>query len=145
MNEWQQPTSDEKLLAGLSHLLGFWIALIIWVFQRDSRYVRFQAMQSIAFSVLLWALGLVVGLVFSFLFFFIAIVMGAIIAAAVETGDPSGWITIPILLPAFAALIFIPLGLIAWVPRLIATVQTIQGKDFRYPWLSGLVERFLAN
>lgn len=145
MTDRSQPTPNEKLLAGLSHLLGFWIALLVWIFQRESRYVRFQAMQSIAYSALIWLLGMVVGLLFVLPIFGGVFAMTAAMAAGMDSGDPSGWIALPLLLPTLFFAISIALGLIVWLPRLIATIQTLQGKNFRYPWLSDLVERFLAN
>ncbi|HZW03241.1 MAG TPA: hypothetical protein VFF68_04905, partial [Anaerolineaceae bacterium] len=55
------------------------------------------------------------------------------------------WLLLPMMMPLIAATIFVPLALITWAPRLIAVVQTLQGKNFRYPWLAGQVERFEGN
>jgi len=48
---------------------------------------------------------------------------------------------VPILIPC----IIFPLMAIIFVARLIATIQTFQGKDFHYPWLGTLIERSLAH
>jgi uncharacterized membrane protein len=36
----------------------------------------------------------------------------------------------------------VPVIGIIFLARLIATIQTFQGKDFHYPWLGRLVEQF---
>jgi uncharacterized membrane protein len=48
---------------------------------------------------------------------------------------------VPFLIPC----IIIPLIGIIFVARLIATIQTFQGKDFHYPWLGSFVERSLEH
>jgi hypothetical protein len=45
---------------------------------------------------------------------------------------------VPLLIPC----ILIPVVGIIFVARLIATIQTFQGKDFHYPWLGSLIERY---
>jgi uncharacterized membrane protein len=45
-------SSDERTLAGLSHMFGFIVALVVLaVGQSKSRFVRFQAVQAILFSL----------------------------------------------------------------------------------------------
>jgi uncharacterized Tic20 family protein len=142
-----EPSSDDRLLAGLAHLFGLWVALIIWFLQKDkSPYVKFQALQSVAYSLLLMALSLLAaGL---YLAFMLAGVFGGLLvaAAATETGGGEAWLSgFMFLLPALVWMIFIPLGLLSWIPRLVAAVQTLMGNPFRYPWLGWLVEKFLKN
>lgn len=46
------PSSDERLMATLAHSLGLLVDLIIWATQKDkSRFVRFQAMQAVAYDL----------------------------------------------------------------------------------------------
>jgi uncharacterized membrane protein len=45
---------------------------------------------------------------------------------------------IPLLIPC----IMVPVIGIIFLARLIATIQTFQGKDFHYPWLGRLVEQY---
>jgi uncharacterized Tic20 family protein len=52
-----EPTSDEKTMASLAHVLqiiGSWIApLIIYFIKRDSKFVSFHAMQALLWQVVL--------------------------------------------------------------------------------------------
>jgi uncharacterized membrane protein len=48
---------------------------------------------------------------------------------------------VPFLFPC----IIIPLVVIIFVARLIATIQTFLGNDFHYPWLGNLIERSLSQ
>jgi uncharacterized membrane protein len=49
---------DPKIAAMLSYLVGWVTGLIFYVIERDNRYVRFHAMQSIIGLGGLWAIGL---------------------------------------------------------------------------------------
>jgi uncharacterized Tic20 family protein len=141
-------TSDESLLAAISHLFGWLVALIVWATQKDkSPYVRFQALQALAFD-------LVTGLVVSiFVGCMLVLTIGVLgvgigdIAIFGSQGNPTAepvrsvvalMAAVPLLVPC----IIIPLAAIILIARLIATFQTLQGKDFHYPWLGTLVERY---
>lgn len=142
------PTSDESLMAAISHFFGFLVALIVWVTQKDkSRFVRFQAIQAMAFDLIVTiAVFLVVGCMMAFIFGVLAFGIGDI-AIFGNLGNPTAepfrtlialMTAVPLLIPC----IFIPMVGIIFVTRLIATIQTFQGKDFHYPWLGALVERY---
>jgi hypothetical protein len=47
--------------------------------------------------------------------------------------------TLPVMLPC---VILVFAGVVMGF-RLVAAIQTFQGKDFRYPWIGGQVDRFL--
>jgi uncharacterized Tic20 family protein len=142
------PTSDESLLAAISHFFGLLVALIVWATQKDkSRYVRFQAVQAMAFDlvvsvIVLLAVGCMIVLIFGVL----ALGIGdfALIGSQSNpTVEPfrvliSMMTAIPLLIPC----IMVPVIGIIFLARLIATIQTFQGKDFHYPWLGRLVEQF---
>lgn len=61
--------SDEKsalglspsLTAALAYVLGFISGLIIFVLEKENRFVRFHAMQSILLSVSFFVLGIIAG------------------------------------------------------------------------------------
>ena len=145
------PTSDEKILAALSHLLGPAIALIIWVTQKDkSPFVRFQAAQAMAFDLTLVLFG-VLAVGGAMLFVFCSSIIGVIAAAAAPTpnGDSSSPLALLFLLPAMMPLcigpliIIFALGMVA--ARFFAAISVFQGDNFHYPWLGKRVERFLAK
>jgi uncharacterized Tic20 family protein len=142
------PTSDESLLAAISHFFGLLVALIVWATQKDkSHYVRFQAIQAMAFDLLITvAVFLIVGCMMVFIFGVLALGISDI-AVFGNQGNPTAepfrtlialMAAVPILIPC----IIIPFTGIIFVARLIATIQTFQGKDFHYPWLGSMVERY---
>ncbi len=138
------PTSDERLMAALSHFFGLIVALIVWATQKDkSRFVRFQSLQAVAFDVLfmlLWALF------FGCYFAFMAVSMVAMMVLGVSaTSDPSSleWLFLfPSLFPLMMVCV-VPFFFLFFLARIIAAAQTLQGKDFRYPWLAERVEKFM--
>jgi uncharacterized Tic20 family protein len=145
------PTSDERILAAISHFFGFLVALIVWATQKDkSRFVRFQSIQSMVFDLLITIIIFVtIGCLMVMIFGGVALGIGgtALIASQNNpTAEPTGiFIALMTAVPFLIPCIVIPLMGIIFVARLIATIQTFQGKDFHYPWLGSLVERSLAN
>jgi uncharacterized Tic20 family protein len=147
----QLPTSDERLIAALSHFLGFIIALIVWATQKDkSRFVRFQAIQAMAFDLIVSVITFIfVGCLMVLVFGLLALGVGNI-AVLSNQSNPSVepfriLISLMAALPFLIPCIIIPLVVIIFVARLIATIQTFQGKDFHYPWLGAWVERSLVH
>lgn len=145
------PTSDERLMAAISHFFGLLVALIVWVTQKDkSRFVRFQAIQAMAFDLIVSVVMLLaVGLVMLTVFGVLALGVGDI-AVFGGQGNPTtepvrtlvAWMAaIPFLIPC----LLIPIAAIIFLARLIATIQTFQGKDFHYPWLGATVEHSLGT
>jgi len=143
------PTFDERLMAALSHFLGFFIALIAWATQKDkSRFVRFQAIQAMAFDLVVSVITfLIVGCMMVMIFGVLVLGVGGIALIGYQnnpTAEPLGILValmtaVPFLIPC----IILPLMGIIFIARLIATIQTFQGKDFHYPWLGALIERSL--
>lgn len=141
------PTSDERMLAALAHFFGFLGALIIWVAQKDkSRFVRFQAVQSLAFNFASMAVML---LLFVCLFGAVFIGMfGTIFAAANNSTSPenlSPFLAIPFLLPTLMFTCIFPFLFALLIAQIVATVSVLSGNDFRYPLLGAQVEKFLAG
>ena len=144
-------TSDEGLMAAMAHFFGILVALIVWATQKDkSRYVRFQSVQAMAFDLVVSVFTIiVVGFVMAIVFGILALgignmaILGSQANPAVEPFLPfvAVMTTIPFLIPC----IIIPFILLILVARIVATVQTIQGKDFHYPWLGIQVERMLGR
>jgi uncharacterized Tic20 family protein len=142
-------TSEERLLAGLSHLLGWLVALVILlVEQQKSRFVRLQALQAIIFSVMMTCVYmLLVGCMLTLVFGGVAV--GAVTeAAAAGNGTDSG---IGIFMAALSMMgfglalpVFIVVAFCAQIVRIIAAVISFTGKEFRYPLLHRLAERFLG-
>ncbi|MGC9396186.1 MAG: DUF4870 domain-containing protein [Anaerolineae bacterium] len=127
-----QPLSpaDERTWAMLAHLsvllnlvtgfLGVGAALLIYLIYKDrSRYVAYQAMQAFLMQLLFWAGGgVLIGIMWA--------IVGALSAILV------GILLIPIALLLTPVLLVFPL--IALGYGVIGSIETSNGKDFRY-WL----------
>ena len=99
------PTSDEKTMAMLSHVLtlvfGFIPPLVIWLIKKDeSKFVAENAKEALNFMITLF-IGYIVG--FFLIFIFIGI------------------------------LVLILLGIAQLVLVIIATIRSSEGKIYRYP------------
>ena len=126
-------------MAALSHasvILPFWgmiASVVIWVTQKDkSAYVRFQALQAVAFHItqfLLFFVGMGCYMC-SFFGNFLAI---PLFAGGAESGDaPPPLFFVTFLLP-FVVMGAFFLGWFLWIVYgLVAAVLALQGKDFRY-------------
>ena len=123
-----EPTSDEKTWATLAHLsvlvnlftgvLGPVVALVIYLSHKDSsRYVAYQALQSLLLQLIVWVAG------------------GAIITIV--------WIVTGVLIAVLIGLCLVPFAiLLSFMPAIapvygvVAAIKTSKGEDFRY-WLIG--------
>jgi uncharacterized membrane protein len=140
--------SEQRILAGLSHLLGWLIAVIILaVDQGKSRFVRFQAVQAILFSLTTAAVYLI-GISCLMMLIFGGMTVGVISAGLAENagGEPGAGVFIAGLSMA-SMWVFMPCLMVvafaAYVVRLVAAVSAFTGRDFRYPVIAGWAERFL--
>ena len=138
------PTSDERLMAALAHFLGAIVALIVWAIQKDkSRFVRFQALQALAFDALVVAFSLLLS------FCTVAVVFAGIFVLLFGvTNDPASaedfqyFFLFPSMMPFGIFILVLPFSLTIFVIRLIATLSVLSGRNFRYPILGRKVEAF---
>ena len=117
---------DENVAALLSYIFGWISGLIFFLMEKDSRLVRFHAMQ----SILLSGAAIVLGIVLWFLWVF-----GVIIFATVSD--------------VLASLIGLVLGLLLfvfWLAMLIAVVMCLikayQKQYFKLPVIGNFAEKF---
>ena len=54
---------DANLAALLSYLLGFITGIVFFILEKDSKYVKFHAMQSILVSVAIMIVNFILGLI----------------------------------------------------------------------------------
>ena len=120
---------DENIAALLSYIFGWVSGLIFFLIEKDSRLVRFHAMQ----SILLNAAAIVVGIVLWIAWVVIAIIFSQI----------SG---------VLAQLISIIMGLLIfvfWILMLVAVVMCLikayQKQYFKLPVLGNFAEKFSAR
>ena len=117
---------DENVAALLSYIFGWLSGLIFFLMEKDSRLVRFHAMQSILLNVA----ALILGFVLWFLWVF-----GVIISASINE--------------TLGSLVGLVLGLLLfvfWVGLLIAVVlclvKAYQKQYFKLPVIGNFAEKF---
>jgi len=137
-------SQDERVVAALAHisvllpLIGVIAPIVIWVTQKErSRYVAFQAMQAIAFQlliILIWFGGMACYMGSFFLTFI------GVFAANNSAGPGGPPLTFFLPFAVFFGIIVV-MGVLV-IYGIVAAVLTFQGKDFRYLAISEWVERY---
>ena len=120
---------DENVAALLSYLLGWIGGLIFFLIEKDSRLVRFHAMQ----SLLLSGAALVVGIVIWILALILAVI-GAMLADALGA---MVWI--------LATLVFSVFGLAVFIAAILCMVKAFQGQYYKLPVIGNFAEKFSAK
>ena len=118
---------DENIAALLSYILGWVSGLIFFLIEKDSKFVRFHAMQSILFNVAVGVLCIVLWIVT-----FILVVIASQLAGALGS-----------LIGLLATLFwFVVLGalLIAWI---LCLVRAYQARYFKLPVIGSLAEKIV--
>jgi uncharacterized membrane protein len=141
------PTSDEKLMSALAYFLGAIVALIIWAIQKGkSRFVRFHALQALAFDTVVMVAS----------FFISFCLMTAIFTSMFglmfnAVSDPASFeqapyfFLFPAMMPFGVFACVFPFSIVILVIRLFAAGSVLSGRDFRYPILGKKVEQFLKG
>ena len=144
------PNQNDKIMAALGHisvflpLIGLIAPIIIWTTQKEkSKYVAFQALQAIAYQlVMILAYFIAMGCyMVSFFATFLTIPFAS--ESSNPSAGPIGMLgfVIPFLIFGF---IFIGGGLFI-LYGIIGAVFAIQGKDFRYFIIGDRVASFLEK
>lgn len=120
---------DENIAALLSYIFGWVSGLIFFLIEKESRLVRFHAMQSILFNVLIAIVGIVLWIIT-----FILVLIG--------TQLPGFLGTILSLLVTLIWIVFSIGLLIAWIMCLI---KAFQGQYFKLPIIGNFAEKFSAK
>jgi uncharacterized membrane protein len=118
---------DENVAALIAYIFGWLSGLILLLMEKDSRLVRFHAMQSILLNVLVAVIGFVLWIV-TFIFVLIASQMGGFLGTIVG------------LLATLIWIVFCVGLLIAWVMCLI---KAYQGQFFKLPLIGNFAEKFV--
>lgn len=146
--------AEDHWVAAMGHASGiFWMwgaitPLLAWFTQKDrSPYLRVQALQAAVLqgsATLLYFLGYILYLIMNFGMMFV-LFLGIALMESSKTGSVFG-VIIMLLYFAFVGLFglaFMLLGVLYLVYLVIATVQSVRGKDFRYPFLGNWLARKL--
>ena len=118
---------DENIAALLSYVFGWVSGLVFFLMEKDSKLVRFHAMQSILFCVVAAVLGIALW-VLTFLFLLVGAMLPDIMGSLLA------------LLGTFIWLIFSVALLIAWV---LCLVRAYQGQFFKLPVIGNMAEKIV--
>ncbi len=129
--------TDGNVAALLGYL--FWIVAVILVFiEKENKFVRFHALQS-TFWGLLIIIGGIVGYVLFFVLFFAGTIVGAIIDAAI--GFPI--VTFIVMIVAIIALLIGVAALLGgFVGNIIAAIKSYGGNTFKMPIVGKFAEKY---
>lgn len=147
------PSQNDKIMAALAHIsailpfMGVIAPIIIWVTQKDkSEYVVFQALQAVAYQLLMilaWFMGMG-----CYMLSFFTMFLGIPFAGS-NGGDVD-----PSVAPLFAIGFVIPFiifgaifigGALFVLYGLIGAIQVFQGKDFRYIIIGNQLANYLQK
>ena len=120
---------DENLAALLSYVFGWISGLIFFLMEKDSRLVRFHAMQ----SILLGAAAIVI-----FVVFWIVAVVSSLVVGYIS-GILGGIVWIVMMLVGGA------LGIGIFVAAIISLIKAYQGQYFKLPVIGNYAEKFSAK
>lgn len=141
------PSSDEKLMGALAHLFGPLVAFIVWTTQKDkSRFVKFQALQALAFDVILIvAMGVIFFCVFGILFVGMFGAMFGALGNASSSDAIAPFFMMPFAFPFVIFACIFPFSFLIMVLRLIAAVSIFNGRNYQYPLIGKWLGNFLKE
>jgi len=120
---------DENIAALLSYIFGWVSGLIFFLIEKDSRLVRFHAMQSLLFNVLVAVVGIGLWIVLFVVFMIVSQVSGALA-------------TVLSLLSLLIWGVFILAILAGFI---LCLVKAFQGQYFKLPVIGNFAEKFSAK
>lgn len=120
---------DENIAALLSYVFGWVSGLIFFLIEKDSRLVRFHAMQSLLFNVLVAVVGIALWIVLFVVFMIVSQISGALA-------------TVLSLVSILVWGVFL-LGILAGF--ILCLVKAFQGQYFKLPVIGNFAEKFSAK
>src|ERR1044071_4325466 len=122
---------DPKVAAALSYI---WIVgVIFFILEKENRYVRFHALQSILFGVA----NRIIMIVLAVVAFSLTLVF-SVGAAAAASGGGSGIASLVSLLIWLIWLIFWLIGLVMFAGLIFAAIKAYQGQTFKLPIIGNM-------
>jgi uncharacterized membrane protein len=117
---------DENIAALLSYIAGWVSGLIFFLIEKDSRLVRFHAMQSLLLNVLVIVLAVVIWIVTVVLWLISTQISGII----------------SMLVSLIATLVWVALGVGILIAVILCLVKAYQGQYFKLPIIGNFAEKF---
>ncbi len=141
-----ETTPDERVMAALAHFFGLIAALIVWATQKDkSRFLRFQALQALAFDMLFMVAYVLLAMCFLGLMFVGIMALAFSTARSVAPDQALPGMLAGMVMPFAMVFGIMPLALLAMIVRVIAAVSVATGHNFRYPLIALRVEALLRE
>jgi uncharacterized Tic20 family protein len=143
------PTQEERMLAALAHasVILFQFSgiglILLWMFQRrKSAYVSFHALQALGYQIISYWVWMSVALLAPFIA--IATIILEISLAAANGGMNENFMPIgSFLFPFSFMILFFGIFLLIFGVGMFGALMTFMGRDFRYPFLGGRLEKYL--
>ncbi len=120
---------DENIAALLSYVFGWVSGLIFFLIEKDSRLVRFHAMQSLLFNVLAAVIAIALWIVLFVVFLIVSQVSGALATV----------------LSLVSVLVWLVLGVAIMAGWVLCLVKAFQGQYFKLPVIGNFAEKFSAK
>ena len=117
---------DENVAALLSYVFGWLSGLIFFLIEKDSRLVRFHAMQSLLFNVLVAIVAIVLWVI-AFVVLIVSTQLPGIVGSLISLLITLIWVVFSIGI------------LIAWV---LCLVKAFQSQYFKLPIIGNFAEKF---
>ncbi len=121
---------DPKTAAGVSYILTWLTGLIIFVMEKQNRFVRFHALQAILLGVTATVVSIA---------FYIVIFILLIIAAAANSNFLAGLFGLLLLLG------FLVIGVGGFIGWLLGLINAFQGKYFKLPVLGNWADKWAGT
>ena len=118
---------DENIAALLTYIFGWVSGLIFFLIEKDSKLVRFHAMQSILFNVLVIVLLIVFWIVFGILFVILAQISDAL-------GGLAG---------ILGFLLWLVFAIVLFGAVILCMVRAYQRKFFKLPIIGNMAEKIV--
>jgi len=118
---------DENIAALLAYVFGWVSGLVFFLMEKDSKLVRFHAMQSILLCVVVAVLGIALWVV-TFLFLLVGAMLPDIMGSLMALLGTLIWVVFSVAL------------LIAWI---LCLVRAYQGQFFKLPVIGNMAEKIV--
>src|SRR6185295_1461512 len=120
---------DENIAALLTYVFGWVSGLIFFLIEKDSRLVRFHAMQSLLFNVLVVIVAIALWIVLFVVFLVVSQVSGALAT----------------LLSLVSLLVWGVFALAVFAGFILCLVKAFQSQYFKLPVIGNFAEKFSAK
>jgi uncharacterized membrane protein len=120
---------DENVAALLSYIFGWISGLVFFLIEKDSRLVRFHAMQSLLLNVVVAVVGIVLWVVLFVVFLIISQISG----------------TLATLLSLVSVLVWLVFGIVILAAWIMCLLKAFQSQYFKLPVIGNFAEKFSAK